>query len=94
MVENGIGTSHIQMLAQGVVEQQAKYCSAKMENVEGKIDSLARQVEALAQTVESLRSTQAALKVDIAVQKTKIAIWAALGGSVPALVMLLLDFVK
>lgn len=103
--ESSSGTSRIQMYAQQVVEQQAKYCEAKMEHLEDKIDdlylareqdrqSLSHQIEQLTQTVEHLRNTQEALKVDLAVQKTKIALWAAAGGSLPALVMLLLDFLK
>ena len=88
------GTSEITMLAAQVVEQQSKYCAAKMENLEDKVDALARQVERLTECVDELKTSLAAAKVEIAVQKTRVGLWAAVGGSLPVIVMLLIQWLE
>lgn len=85
------GTSEIQMLATAVVEQQSKYCSQKMDNIEDKVDALARQVERLTVCVDELKAELASAKLQLAVQKTKVGLWAAVGGSLPVIVVLILQ---
>jgi len=55
-------TNAIRLIAQEAIEQQARFCSAKMENIEKQVAQLVQVIKELAEKVNKLATEVAVLK--------------------------------
>ena len=85
-------TNDIRMIAVDVADRQAQVCAAQRKGLEDKIKSNSEAVSANAAAVTSLTVSMATQTTEftsaIDVLKVKMGLWAAIGGSLPVIVVL------
>ena len=86
-IDNHGRTAETRMVALDVVQQQARVCAVKMENIEDKLDGVVKDMSTVKKDVGEI-------KTEIAVLKVRIAIGALAIGSLPLVVDLVRDWLS